>query len=251
MREFFFICLLFVAEAALALIFVTPDYAVKQSVREAQWIELFLGVDSAQRLQERADETYRIVILETGADQKIGRIIPSEEERAKSKGLERLGETIWPHIQERIDALLDLFYWFIRRLHLLLMWLPACIPALAASAISGLLTRRIKQTNFHHLRTCRSLRFVSRKHRKTHLGQAFFKKLHRCNFYGSKCFPRLCRLLSANELIKKGNSKSHKSMLGTVDHPFIRNPHSQRPDSRCCLSHHLRDLSYPVRSGSQ
>lgn len=148
MREFFFICLLFVAEAALALIFVTPDYAVKQSVREAQWIELFLGVDSAQRLQERADETYRIVILETGADQKIGRIIPSEEERAKSKGLERLGETIWPHIQERINALLDLFYWFIRRLHLLLMWLPACIPALAASAISGLLTRRIKQTNF-------------------------------------------------------------------------------------------------------
>lgn len=148
MRDFLLICLLLVAEFALVLIFMTPDYAVRQSVREAEWIEMFLGEDSAQRLQERADATYRVLILDTGGDKKIGRIVPNEEERAKSKGLERLGETLWPHIQERIDALLDLFYWFIRRLHLLLMWLPACIPALAASAISGLLTRRIKQTNF-------------------------------------------------------------------------------------------------------
>lgn len=76
------------------------------------------------------------MILDTGADRKIGRIV------------EHLGETLWPHIEERIAALLDLFYWFIRRLHLLLMWLPACIPALVAAAVSGLLSRRIKQTNF-------------------------------------------------------------------------------------------------------
>lgn len=148
MRDFLLICLLFVAEFALALIFVTPDYAVRQSVKEAQWIEMFLGAESAEKLQARADATYQALILDTGADRKIGRIVPNEEERANSKGLEHLGETLWPHIEERIAALLDLFYWFIRRLHLLLMWLPACIPALAASAISGLLTRRIKQTNF-------------------------------------------------------------------------------------------------------
>lgn len=148
MRDLFLICMLFVAEIALALIFVTPDYAVRQSVREAEWIEMFLGTESAAKLQERADATYQTLILDTGGDKKLGRIVPNEEERARSKGLEHLGETLWPRIQERIDALLDLFYWFIRRLHLLLMWLPACIPALAASAISGLLTRRIKQTNF-------------------------------------------------------------------------------------------------------
>lgn len=148
MRDFLLICLLFVAEFALALIFVTPDYAVRQSVKEAQWIEMFLGAESAEKLQARADATYQALILDTGADRKIGRIVPNEEERANSKGLEHLGETLWPHIEERIAALLDLFYWFIRRLHLLLMWLPACIPALVAAAVSGLLTRRIKQTNF-------------------------------------------------------------------------------------------------------
>ena len=96
----------------------------------------------------RADATYQALILDAGVDQKMGRIVPNEEERAKSKGLERLGERLWPQIEERIDALLDLFYCFIRRLHLLLMWLPACIPALVAAAVSGLLIRRIKQTNF-------------------------------------------------------------------------------------------------------
>lgn len=148
MRDFLAICFLLLAELALALIFVTPEYAVRQSMREAEWIDMFLGSDSALRLQQRADATYQLLVIDTGTAKGIGRIVPNEEERARSKGLEHLGDTLWPRVQERIESLLDLFYWLIRRFHLLVMWLPACIPALIAAAVSGLLTRRIKQTNF-------------------------------------------------------------------------------------------------------
>ena len=148
MRDFLAICFLLLAELALALIFVTPEYAVRQSMREAEWIDMFLGSDSALRLQQRADATYQLLVIDTGTAKGIGRIVPNEEERVRSKGLEHLGETLWPRVQERIESLLDLFYWLISRVNMLVLWVTAGKPARICAAVSGLLTRRIKQTNF-------------------------------------------------------------------------------------------------------
>ena len=140
---------LVLVEILFIVTLLTPKYIESNCLREAQWIENSLGTGTSDDIQKRADGWYTTLIIEPKVEQRLKyAFIPTHEERMRSKGLEDLGAGLWPIIANRVEALMDMIYWMMRRLALLLEWLPSCVPAGICAALSGLCVREIKKTNF-------------------------------------------------------------------------------------------------------
>ena len=116
---------------------------------EANWIESSLGKSVSDGLQAKADDWYTKLIIDNKVEQHLKyAFIPTIEQRQRSRGLENLGSGLWPYISNRIEAVMDMIYWMMRRMALMLLWLPACLPVTLCAALSGLCLRAIKKTNF-------------------------------------------------------------------------------------------------------
>lgn len=138
-------------EVVVAIMMISPVMIQNSAGLEARWVYNSLGADTAQLIKDKADHWYTTIIIENKVEERLVRhFIPSEEERANSRGMEDLGSWLWSPTRERISALMDLTYWIFRRFALFMMWLPICLPSLLLAGTFGLLERQIKRTNFSY-----------------------------------------------------------------------------------------------------
>ncbi len=138
-------------EVLLVMLFVSAEYAHKEMNTEAQYIHRSLGAETTAEITQRANAAYKVTVLDTDLEGWLRRLyIPTEEQKARSKGLESLGEQqgVWAYAEERIEALLDMIYWICRRLALFSIWLPVWIPAFLLAFRLGWLERGIKKAGF-------------------------------------------------------------------------------------------------------
>lgn len=136
-------------EAAVVLFLVSADYARDSAAKEAEWISASLGEDTTVEIGRRADAMYNGTVVRWDLDGWFHRLfLPSEEQVRNSHGLEKLGESVFPVAESRWAAFLDMTYWAMRRVALLLIWLPIWIPAFVISAWAGWLERAVKKTDF-------------------------------------------------------------------------------------------------------
>ena len=150
-QSFWMVLTIILLELLVGLLLFSSDSVREKTATEGQWIRECYGNDTALMIRDRADHWYEKVVLEPQLEQVLrDYFIPSEKQRQASRGLENLGSGMWPWIDERIIAFTDLLYWLFRRVHLFLMWVPACLPAFVIAVISGWYDRKIKQTNFQY-----------------------------------------------------------------------------------------------------
>lgn len=150
-RSFWFWMVIFLLELAVVLLFVGSDYARQSTLKEGAWINESLGEETNRVIQRRADYLYKVVVLDTHLEQRLrDAYIPTEEEKARSVGLEALGtrEGVWAYVEARIEAFLDMLYWYFRRAALFSIWFPIWIPAFVVACVCGLLERAVKKTDF-------------------------------------------------------------------------------------------------------
>ena len=147
-NSFWFVCSMILVLFSLGLLFASTDFIRGNMIKESKMVYRTLGEEATREIQERADRWYIATIEKPQVEEALMMIIPTREERERSRGLEDLGSPLWPWVADRISCLMDMIYWLYRRVALLLVWLPACLPALVLSVVHGLLERKIKQTNF-------------------------------------------------------------------------------------------------------
>ena len=107
-----------------------------------------MGQDTAQAVSARADEWYERWIVETGLADALHSAVPTEEEKFASRGLENSFDLFFEYEISRIEALLDVVYWALKRLALLLVWLPVMAPIFLLALGDGFLQRKIRMQTF-------------------------------------------------------------------------------------------------------
>ncbi|PBU82125.1 DUF4400 domain-containing protein, partial [Escherichia coli] len=77
-------------------------------------------------------------------------LIPSEEERQKSKGMQDMGKGWFVWVKGRMEAFVNVIYQFYTRLALLAAWAPYMLILFVPAVYDGMMTWRIKRTNFDY-----------------------------------------------------------------------------------------------------
>lgn len=138
-----------IIELTFIIGFTSTAHIRRTSMEEDARITEVLGTETALLVEERADGWYKSVITDNHVYDLVWHFfIPTEEEKAKSKGLERLGEEVFELTKVRIDTLFDIIYWVFRRIALFSIWFWPLVPIFGLAFVDGFFTRRIKQTNF-------------------------------------------------------------------------------------------------------
>ena len=140
--------LIIFAEIVLVSLLVSADWAANQTVEEHRMIASQMGSDTAQAVSARADDWYDRWIVETGVVDAFRSAVPTEEEKAASRGLENSFDLFFEYELSRIEALLDVVYWALKRLALLLLWLPVTAPVFLLALGDGFLQRKIRMQTF-------------------------------------------------------------------------------------------------------
>lgn len=148
-HSFWLIAVLILGEICLTLMMLSPNYIRQASMDESLMVNVAMGEDMGTRIRNCADKWYKTLIIDNHVESHVRHfLIPSRVERDNSRGLEDLGDSLWPQVERRIVTMMDFIYWLMRRAVLLMMWLPACLPATVCSILGGLCLREIKKTNF-------------------------------------------------------------------------------------------------------
>lgn len=130
---------------AFVLTFTTSNYARLTSAKEAEKIEKELSLDTLLTINKLAKEWYMPTVEKLSIPRNLS------AEMAEKASLELFGfrsETLWRWLERRADAILDLWYWFLRRVALFVIWIPLWIPMVVMASLHGYWDREIKKTDF-------------------------------------------------------------------------------------------------------
>ena len=149
-KWFVAVCLL-CCELTILLILIPGDWTKKQIIKESQYITRTLGEDTHAWIKNKADYFYKKTILDSGLyDETLRVLIPSAEERRKSRGMENMGSDWFKWIGGRVDALAQSIYQFYARVALVMVWLPYMAILFVPAIFDGYMTWLVKRSNFDY-----------------------------------------------------------------------------------------------------
>lgn len=152
MPKSFWAILVFVCIEILLIVIIVPNNFIDDAIlKEQDWGEVLMGKNEHDLLIKRTDDLYTSIHLDSGFNQWVGKLfVPTDEERAKSKGWEGLGRLWFNFIENRGEALTKVLYHVYYRFLLLVIWLPYMLVILAPSVLGGYMTWNIKRYTFQH-----------------------------------------------------------------------------------------------------
>ncbi len=145
------IALILACEATLIAVLVPGDWMKSTITTEQVYVAETIGEEERRYIEGKATEWFNETLVDTGFLHAMHRfLIPSEEEKAKSKGLENMGGWWFNFLEGRIVAFQYMAYHMFARLALLLTWLPYMAILLMPALYDGYNTWQIKKTNFDY-----------------------------------------------------------------------------------------------------
>lgn len=151
----------------VALAFLIPMPLITQAMtveREMAW--QILGPSTGAWLVDAADGLYREWFIDSGVRRQVlHHVLPTEEERLRSRGMENLGQGwFFPFIEERIMAMFLVIREFIFRVYSAAIWLPFGLAIALPATVDGMMMWRIQQYSFSYASPLRHrIGFVSVK----------------------------------------------------------------------------------------
>lgn len=142
---------LLVVEILIILLLFPGDWTKKAIEKESELVESSLGSEQRYWIKEQAESLYQSVLIDSGFYAAMHyMLIPTDEQRRNSHGMEKMGELWFKWVKGRIDALAIVVYQFMIRLALLMSWAPYMLILLLPAIYDGMMTWRIKKTNFDY-----------------------------------------------------------------------------------------------------
>lgn len=140
-----------VLELLVILVLIPGDWTDKAIEKEKELVAKSLGSKSQVWMQGKADAWYQSAIIDSGVYENTHfLLIPTKKEKERSRGMERMGQLWFEWVESRIDAIGSAIYQFFTRTALLLIWAPYILILFFPSLYDGIMTRRIKTTNFDY-----------------------------------------------------------------------------------------------------
>lgn len=140
-----------VIEVVIVLIFVPGDFTTRAIKQETLLIEKHLGKDTRKWVTGKADAWYQSSVIDSGFYTGLHRtFIPTQEEKDGSLALESFGGWWFDFLSARINTFTKVIYQFYLRTAQFYLWMPYMLILLVPSLFDGLMTWRIKQTNFDY-----------------------------------------------------------------------------------------------------
>ena len=135
----------------LVLVLVPGEWTENVIEREAVKIQRYLGADSQTWVHETAQGWYDTTMIDSGVYKAMHRhVIPSPDERAASRGMENLGNTIFAWAEDRLGAMMRVVYQVYARVAMATLWAPYILILLVPAVFDGMMRWKIKQTNFDY-----------------------------------------------------------------------------------------------------
>lgn len=145
------ILLLFCIQIMLILVFVPGEWTERVIEREAVKTRQVLGTDTQEWIQTTAQRWYDATMIDSGIYRAMhNHVIPSPDERAASRGMENLGNTVFAWAEDRLGAMMRVIYQVYSRAAMALLWLPYLLILLVPAIVDGVMRWKIKQTNFDY-----------------------------------------------------------------------------------------------------
>lgn len=142
---------LFVIELVVILLLIPGDFTEKAIEKESILIEESLGNNTRTWIHDKASSWYQAAIIDSGFyDGMYSFMIPTEEQKQKSRGMEKMGHDWFVWVGSRIEAFANVMFQFFHRLALLTAWGPYMLILLVPAFYDGLMTWKIKRTNFSY-----------------------------------------------------------------------------------------------------
>lgn len=142
---------LLIIELVVILLLIPGDWTEQAIQRESVLIEQRLGEKARVWIEEQASHWYRASVIDSGFYKgAYHMLIPTQAEMEKSKGMEQMGEMWFKWVEGRLKALAKLTYQFCMRLALLAAWAPYLLILLLPALYDGMMTWKIKRTNFDY-----------------------------------------------------------------------------------------------------
>jgi len=135
----------------LILLLVSSDFMDQSLVRERNYVERDLGEESCQYVYDEAADWYKTLFVDSGIYTTLHRtLIPNEDEKQHSRGMETMGSAWFKWIEGRLDASMRVIYMFLTRCVQMLLWIPFIPLVFLPAFYDGLMVRKIKRTNFDY-----------------------------------------------------------------------------------------------------
>lgn len=148
----FWTMLIFVFLEIILIVCLVPNKFIDKSILlEQDWGEMLMGKANHDMLIEDTNNLYTSLMLTSGVNETVKFFfIPTEEEKARSKGWEHLGDLWFSFITVRGEALTKVIYHIYYRMLLLFMWAPYMAVMLAPAIFGGYMTWHRKRYSFAH-----------------------------------------------------------------------------------------------------
>jgi hypothetical protein len=132
-------------------VLVPGDWAARVVREEPGLILHHLGPEAGARVLEKGNLWFQRWIMEPGIDIAIREfLVPNQEQRDRSTGLQNLGTPWFAWVDTRIEILMDVVQQVMNRLALLAVWLPFAGLILLPALLDGWMSRRVKQSSFDY-----------------------------------------------------------------------------------------------------
>lgn len=150
-KPWYVVVSLLLCELCVILVLIPGNWMQQQILKEAEYTKSSLGVETRDWIHEKANRWFDAVIVQSGFYEEMYRtVIPTEKEKQKSRGMEKMGNDWFVWLDGRMTAALTAFYHFLTRCALLLAWLPYMLLLLIPAIYDGLMSWKIKRTNFDY-----------------------------------------------------------------------------------------------------
>ena len=138
-----------VLELVVILILIPGNWTDQAIIKETSYVEQSHGKETAEWAKKQAQTWFQSSIIDSGLYAATHHFMfPTEQERLNSAGLENFGEHIFIWAEGRLDALTAVIFHFYLRFAVVMLWAPYMLILLLPAVYDGVLTRKIKQTDF-------------------------------------------------------------------------------------------------------
>jgi len=146
---FWLVMWLVAIEAVIVTVLIPGSWTEQVIERESKLLEVRLGSDEHRWVHDKAQRWFNSSLIETGYYEAVlNHIVPTEEEKARSKGMEEMGAIWFGWAEGRLQAIASVYYHILSRFALLLTWAPYFLILFVPAVYDGIISWRIKRTNF-------------------------------------------------------------------------------------------------------
>ena len=150
-KPYWLVLLIVCIQILVVMILVPGDMADKTIIAENQMMEASLGKRTSDAIRDRANDWHQTIVYDSGMHSGVlDFLIPTEERRKASKGIETMGQFWFDWTKGRVEAISRVIHQFCLRASLVVTWMPFLLILLLPAIYDGLMTWKIKRTNFQY-----------------------------------------------------------------------------------------------------